>query len=78
MLREIAPGLTFQSQSAYGEEMIFSGQEFAKGVHGLKIRFDDVSETYRCHFLVGLYDLQRKKDEFKPYICVMCTEHFGK
>ena len=25
--------------------------------------------------ILGIYDLTKKKDEFKPYVCVMCCDH---
>ena len=64
LLAEINPGITFQSKSGYGEEVILSDQEFSKGSHGFRLRFDEISENYRCHVLIGLYDLTKKKEEF--------------
>ncbi|KRX11230.1 hypothetical protein PPERSA_07755 [Pseudocohnilembus persalinus] len=74
-IKEITPGICYQSQCQHGEEVLFSEAEFNTGNHGFRMRFDQVSENYRCHVLVGLYDLNQRKDEFRPYICLMCCDH---
>lgn len=61
-LVELSPGVIWQpGEGANDEQVIVSDQEFTKGVHGFRVRFDEVSENFRCHVLLGLLQMRSKK-----------------
>ncbi|KAL4496123.1 hypothetical protein ABPG72_015545 [Tetrahymena utriculariae] len=74
-LLEINEGITFQSRSEYGEEIILSDKSFQYGSAYMRLRFDKVSENYPCHTLIGLYSTKNNKEEYSPLLCLACSNY---